>query len=539
MRTLALLLACSLAASTHAATFLPAEGVWQFPAANGSGLTLDIRDGTIGIGLYTYDDAGANVWYSGAGQLVDGVLSTSLAVYRETAPGTVTQVGEAKAFNLSFTDSTQGTLTFGETTGIAVHHAAFGADYVEGWTPGPDTYALPDLRGRWLFATRPSAEIPQPPVYDIEFVATVIDETGTTATFRSLDYPVDGAPDALRSYDMVCGPQPSATTRCLLTSRVTPLGEGEAPVLIGEFDPYDLSPNRAVGSGSDTSTDTDVIGFRLPADPMAAPSPGIWQIAGRNGSGFTLDVRENGVAVGLFTYDDEGNATWSLSQGPIMGGTLTAPLLSFTDGSCLGCPQQDPTAVPGQRTLALQFIGATRGLLTIDDNEAVIVSLLPYGADYAPLPLANDSLEADFGPHPMPALSGYWVFSQGDIATARAPDEGIVLNFVDVLVTPDDDGQHAERISAHAAGIFAPAAADWDTEAHSFDCETFGEAVEVSCEARYLVSDDGLILDPPPPPITLATAAISDVSGNRILATGAGDMVVPVWGFRIPPAALP
>ena len=532
MRKLSLLLICGLFGSAQAATFFPAEGVWQFPESNGSGLTLDYRDGTRGIGLYSYDDEGNSVWYSGAGQLQGGVLETSLAVYRETAtPGSVEAVGEPRAFRLEFANSTQATLAFDGTEDIPVHHAAFGADYVNGWSPGTEVYPLPDMRGRWLFATRPSVAIPQPQAYDIEFAATTVTNNGNTATFRSIDYPVDGLPDTVRSYEVVCSAQSGLPTSCLLSGRNTPLADGETPVLIAEFHPRDLMPNRVVG----INLETDAIGFRQPADPLAAPMPGIWQIVGRNGSGMTLDVRENGMAVGLFTYDDEGNATWSLAQGPIVEGTLAAPLLSFSGGSCLGCPQEDPTAAPDPVTINLQFIGATRALMTIGDSEPVPVSLLPYGTQFAPLPMANDSLEEEFGPHLMPLLAGQWVFSQGDIATERQPDDAFALDFVAIELTPNAEGDRTDYLSARASPIVAPEGADWDTELHRFECTTFGEAPEATCEANMLRQSEGVILDPPPPATALATATLSDVSGNRIRATGAGDMTTPVWGFRIPP----
>ena len=337
MRKFFLLLACGLIANVQAATFLPAEGVWQFPEANGSGLTLDYRDGTIGIGLYTYDEAGANVWYSGAGQLLDGVLETSLAVYREGAtPGAVEQVGTAKSFRLAFTSSTQGVLDFDGHADIAVRHAAFGADYMAGWSPGAEEYALPDLRGHWLFAERASDATPQPPAHAIEFVASTVDAEGRRATFRSIDYPVDGLPDALRTYEIICGPQAGLDMRCLMSSRVVPLSTGESPVEIGTFHPRDLSPNRVVGTGANA----DLIGFRMPSDPIAAPSPGIWQIVGRNGSGLTLDVRENSMAVGLFTYDATGKATWRVGDNDGQG---DAYVMRGYRGACPGC-----TAAPGR-----------------------------------------------------------------------------------------------------------------------------------------------------------------------------------------------
>lgn len=535
MRRILFLAACGVAQFAHAQVVLPAEGVWRFPAANGSGLTLDVRDSTIGIGLYTYDADGDNVWYSGAGQLVDGVLDTTLAEYREPgAAGMVEPVGTPRTFRLSFSDSTHATLNFAGTDNIAAEHLAFGADYMSGWTPSDlPPHALPDLRGRWLFATRPTDPMGISAAYDTEFAASAVSDDGNVATFRSIDYPVDGEPDALHSYELRCGPV-AGHTRCDLTSGVVPLGSGDAPQLLGSFDPRDLSPNRAAGSNEFG----EVFGFRIPSDLQAAPQAGIWKIVGRNGSGMTLDVRENGAAVGLFSYDDEGDATWSLAQGPIIGNTLSATLTTFDDGSCLSCPQQDPTAEPGSRALSLQFISATRALLVLDNAEPLTLVLLPYGSDYVQAPIENDPNELDFGPHPVPKLGGRWVFSQSDVATQRDPDAAVVLDFIDHDVTLADDGVHAERISARAADITRGQLAEPVNEQWQLDCGTFGDATVSTCEILYRAIEDGEI--PNPPAFATHTVGdLSDLSGTRYIGNGTGGLDKPVWGFQLPSVPMP
>lgn len=532
MRRLVLLAACGVAHSVHADVPLPAEGVWRFPASNGSGLTLDVRDSTIGIGLYTYDEDGDSVWYSGAGQLVDGVLDTDLSLYRETAPGVVEAVGAPREFRLSFSDSTHATLSFDGTTGIATEHLAFGADYMAGWTPqGIPAHALPDLRGHWLFATRPSDPMGLSTAYDVEFAVSSVSEDGRTALFRSIDYPVDARPDALRTYEMRCAPF-EATTRCDLVAGIVPVESGDVPRLVGSFDPRDLSPNRAAGHDEFG----DVFGFRVPGDVQAAPQPGIWQIVGRNGSGMTLDVRENGAAVGLFSYDAQGNATWSLAQGPIVQNTLAATLTAFSGGSCLACEQQDPEAQTVTRALSLQFVSATRALLVIDNAEPITLVLLPYGTGYVQSPMENDPLEIDFGPHPVPRLSGRWAFTQGDVATQREPDAGVALDFIDHEVTPADDGVHARRISARAADIARGLVPEPFNEQRSLDCGTFGGAAAATCELFYRAVPDSDI-DDPPAFESHAVGDLSDLSGTRYIGTGTGGLDVPVWGFQLPTAS--
>lgn len=529
MRHLFLVSALAAVPAAHAAVTLPAEGVWGFPASNGSGLTLDVRDRTIGIGLYTYDEDGDNVWYSGAGQLVDGVLDTTLTQYRETAPGAVEPVGNARPFRLTFGTSTHATLRFDGTDNIAVEHLPFGAQYLADWSPDdlPD-HALPDLRGRWVFGSQPIDPISPSVAYDIDFTASAIAEEGHVATFRSIEYPVADDETSMRTYEMRCAPV-DGETRCDLTSGVLPVADGDVPVLIGSFDPRALSPNRAEGEDDFGK----VYGFRQPSDTLAAPQPGIWQIVGRNGSGMTLDVREDGAAVGFFSYDDEGNATWSLAQGPIVANTLAATLTSFTGGSCLSCPQQDPDVEQVTRSFSLQFASATRALLTIGDDDPLTLVLLPYGAEYVTAPMENDALEGDFGAHPVPKLSGRWVFSQGDIDTQRTADAGIALDFLTHDVVLGEDGVHALTITARAAdiprGLMDPPA----TEHWHLECSTVGEAVDSTCDMGYRAVPDSQ-LDNPPAFSPYAVGDLSDLSGTRYVGTGTGGTDRPVWGFQLP-----
>lgn len=535
MRSIKLLLPlCLLAGTTHAVVRQPAEGVWRFETSNGSGLTLDVRDTTIGVGIYTYDEDGDSVWYSGAGQLVDGVVVTSVALYRETAPGTVEAVGEAQSLRIAFSTSTQGTLALDGSAPLAIEQLAFGADYVSGWNPlGSNDQPLPDLRGRWLFATRSLDGTDQVAAHDIEFAASSVSQDGRVASFHSVDYPVDGAPDATRRYTMDCGPlgTPPATV-CTLASLVTPLATGESPQEIGRFDPRDLSANRAVGA----VWGGEVFGFRMPANVEAAPQPGIWQIRGRNGSGMTLDVRENGAAVGIFSYDDAGNAIWWLAQGQIVSNTLAAPLVRFEEGSCLACPQADPTPA-ATRQLQIHFISTTRALLTLDEGEAIPLVLLPYGAEYASAPVAGDPLEVDFGVHAVPLLSGDWVFSQGDVATQRASDNAIALDFIANTAIPSAQAPYADRIGAQASDIARTDLSPEVTERWALDCAPTGEVPNATCELLHLAYPTATPPSPvPPPTMPLAIAPVSDLTATRYLAVGTGDSEfgVPVWGFRLP-----
>ena len=153
------------------------------------------------------------------------------------------------------------------------------------------------------------------------------------------------------------------------------------------------------------------------------PADGFWSPVGQPGSGLFVERRANVLAVSMYSYAaDSGRPTWLLGSGNYAGDT--APLLmgAYQDGDCLGCAgYRMPTGPNGMAALQLRFESARRAWLEVAGVQGtattVPVTSLPYGVDYVPHVL-TDSVDAEFGPLPLPDLGGRWLFS---IEDADAP----------------------------------------------------------------------------------------------------------------------
>ena len=125
-RTFVAALIAALSNAATAQVWLPADGIWQIDGANGSGLTLDVRDNAIGVGMYSYDDAGNGTWYSGAGALVAGVLAAELTRF-EHGEGDVPTAVDTLTIHLQFTASAAGTLSIGDGEPLPVRQTGTSA----------------------------------------------------------------------------------------------------------------------------------------------------------------------------------------------------------------------------------------------------------------------------------------------------------------------------------------------------------------------------------------------------------------------------
>lgn len=521
----ALLAACATPAAAQ--VWFPVDGIWQIDGANGSGLTLDVRDNAIGIGLYTYDDEGNATWYSGAGELVEGNLHADLARFED---GSTTAV-DMLPLTLQFQTSAVGMLTLGDGEAHALRHFAFGSEYIGGleYTSVAGVVdTIPDLRGRWVISpTR--ADLGGS--FDVSFVRTdVVSGSVLFSTASSAGGEMEEG-----EHWLSCGP--GTTTegpqhRCTLYRSLGLSPPALPPTALAEFDAADLAATRIV------SMNNDFVGFRVPGR-INEPQSGIWQIAGRNGQGVTIDVRQDLVAIGVYGYDGDGNASWSLATGPLDGDVVDASLATFTGGSCVNCEQSDPT-VAATRDVRLEFVGATRARLTIGDDEPLALSLLPFGAAYLDKPFGGDPGAEEFGTHALPTLAGAWVqadiyaqygvdlephypsnaFTYGDVETISL--DGDTLN--GLLAIPEDAWGPPSELGAASV-------------APSIACEVgIGDDV-ADCDLIHPGGDGS----PPSGPTDIATIEPWNISATRIsgVNTDSGVTLEPVYLFRIPPRPAP
>lgn len=527
LRTIAAALAVGVPAASMAGTWLPAEGIWQIDGANGSGLALDVRDNAIGVGLYTYDDAGNGIWYSGAGALADGVLALELTRFERGDGGAVTAV-DTLPVTLAFAASAAGTLSIDGGAPKSVRHAAFGTAYAEGLElPGSagTVRALPDMRDRWVFSPT-HAEGPR----SVDITFTQVQRSDGAIAFTTGETEDATLDDGDFSFVCAMSPHPVGPgAGCVLNAHAGPLPQLVPPTEIAHFDPADLSAMRIAGA-----PDT-MIGFRVPY-LYDAPQSGIWQIVGHFGEGVTLDVRQDQAAIGIYGYDDAGKATWSLATGAIVGDTIEADLIAFAGGSCLECDHTDP-AINSTRPLRLEFVGTTRARLTIGDDEPLALALLPFGADYLAKPFADDPGAAEFGPHALPALTGGW--AQTDVYSGYITDPPSHLSaayaFGEVETDSTDGGTYGS-LHATTTGHWGPPDPLGGTYTSSLACEAGDDDDIFGC----VLTRAGGPGSPPAPAAVMADIHPWNMSSNRISGINIdGFTPRPVYLFRIPPRPAP
>lgn len=259
------------------------------------------------------------------------------------------------------------------------------------------------------------------------------------------------------------------------------------------------------------------------AVPMARhPAPGYWYDQDRPGTGFSLARKGDVLAITRFDFlGDAGSpATWRQVAATLRRDAIVGVEFDFHDGSCLGCAWQAPTAAPHPGAVQLVFESSRRAWLNEAGREPVALVALPFGADYASETLV-DTVDADFGSLPMPALEGRWAFvvdHPDHVQTTRLVE--FVPGFV--LATPPPG---AARLAYEdgAGGVL--------------EC---GDAFE-DRRAGCIFSNATIELDPPPPfPAALLDvgpwfAPLGDIGEDQIRGfaeDGDGNRVT-VRGFRI------
>lgn len=124
-----------------------------------------------------------------------------------------------------------------------------------------------------------------------------------------------------------------------------------------------------------------------PDQPAVTPYEGTW-VAGsgsgpfenwvKSGSGLLIDVQDDTLVAGLFTYDEQtGAPVWYLASGEVENGVFEAPAYRYTGGSCLGCTHVEPVASESVN-LRLEFTGKAVGYLSLNGAAPVPIRVLPF-----------------------------------------------------------------------------------------------------------------------------------------------------------------
>ena len=237
----------ALAALTAAATALaqspidPAEGFWYDPARPGSGFSLERRGDTVALTAYDFADhlgaTAANRWRLAAAPLVGDTVVATLQSYANgscfgcDAFAAAEPQPETSTLRLTFDSARSAMLQVDELPPRRFVSLPYGSNYA---VAPFDTAGvpLPDLRGRWVFASPTgnnagSFEVLSMEVQDAQLVFRGNGAVGSEPGNLYID----------------CEAPPDGTPRCRILDTW-----GSPPVEIGVFAIADITEDRMTGT---------------------------------------------------------------------------------------------------------------------------------------------------------------------------------------------------------------------------------------------------------------------------------------------------
>ncbi|MEM9302252.1 MAG: hypothetical protein AAGE01_09095 [Pseudomonadota bacterium] len=147
--------------------------------------------------------------------------------------------------------------------------------------------------------------------------------------------------------------------------------------------------------------------------PLIRPVNGLWWNPAEPGYAVSVDAKLGAMTVILASYDDAGQATWTVANG-LFGadGRFSADRQAFDGGSCVNCLHSTPDAnVAG--TIQLDFISARFAFLAVDGGDRVPIRSF----DFADRPFQYPepvSFNPEFGRGSVPVPLGQWIFVAAD-----------------------------------------------------------------------------------------------------------------------------
>jgi hypothetical protein len=106
------------------------------------------------------------------------------------------------------------------------------------------------------------------------------------------------------------------------------------------------------------------------------PASGAWANLLRPGSGFNLVVQDGFLIGFYYGYDESGQPTWYLFNGPLVAPeevasvlwTVEAPIYHVSGGSCFACPYHPPESEQPAGTIRLEFTQKNFASFQFDDG---------------------------------------------------------------------------------------------------------------------------------------------------------------------------
>jgi dienelactone hydrolase len=114
------------------------------------------------------------------------------------------------------------------------------------------------------------------------------------------------------------------------------------------------------------------------------PETGLWavdaEVDGSPGRGFQVDARSGTLVLTFYGYEPEGAGRFWLAAGAYGSGSFSGTLTAYDGGSAFGGAYQAAHAAGGAGPVALSFLSATKGTITLPSESPKAISRFVFGS---------------------------------------------------------------------------------------------------------------------------------------------------------------
>ena len=389
-----LLFALLFVTTTSLAAIRPADGLWNTTddPEIGSGLMFATQGDITLVSVFTYDEEGKNVWYIGSGQVdengvleVELVTTTNGSYLTQTDPSAAELDGTSHQMVVEFTGSQIGTLSIDESDSKIITASHYGVGAI---------YDHPILTGVWVLGSQETGESY---ILDLEpypYINPPIAVIRIVSSYKSNHHSTNGWAINCLNSDV-----------CFVNRGNS--GSGQMKISLN-----DLGNQRMTLYQNETEPFEKYEAFRLNEDRRLLPADGYWRTHDDPAIGSGLVMRTQGgyTVVLVYSYNDEGQATWQIASGQFdENGFMEAELYTPSGGSPVNSVDVTTGQVAEPRNIAIQLQGTNLGTVSIDARPEKSIQAFVYGLEM----FETHHKTIDDGPFLFPDQQGKWVIVNG------------------------------------------------------------------------------------------------------------------------------
>ena len=389
-----LLFALLFVTTTSLAAIRPADGLWNTTddPEIGSGLMFATQGDITLVSVFTYDEEGKNVWYIGSGQVdengvleVELVTTTNGSYLTQTDPSAAELDGTSHQMVVEFTGSQIGTLSIDESDSKIITASHYGVGAI---------YDHPILTGVWVLGSQETGESY---ILDLEpypYINPPIAVIRIVSSYKSNHHSTNGWAINCLNSDV-----------CFVNRGNS--GSGQMKISLN-----DLGNQRMTLYQNETEPFEKYEAFRLNEDRRLLPADGYWRTHDdpEIGSGLVMRTQGDYTVVLIYSYNDEGQATWQIASGQFdENGLMEADLYTPSGGSPVNSVDVTTGQVAEPRNIAIQLQGTNLGTVSIDARPEKSIQAFVYGLEV----FETHHKTIDDGPFLFPDQQGKWVIVNG------------------------------------------------------------------------------------------------------------------------------